>query len=144
MVSDTQPNVHVTLSLHSSEQQLVATLVYKNAGTNVAFIDLINGCIKGELKNDVFEIVAQVAGAPAKEPIRYKGPRLKRRQPTLPDFLRLEAGAAAEANVRLDTGYAFPAGRGTYKIVYSSVHQFPHNDDYWELTSNELTVTFPK
>ncbi len=139
------PNVEVSLALSPSERQLVASLRYRNAGTTLAFIDIINGCIDGQLRNDVFVIVPVMEAGVAHAPLAYTGPRLKRRKPILPDFRRLEPGATAEASVRLDDRYAFPTGvRGTYRIAYSAVHQFPENDDYWELASKELTVTFPK
>ena len=138
------PVVSVKLSVFSSEKQLVASLQFKNNGKNVAFLDLINACIKGELKNNVFEVVPVKAGGTREPALGYRGPRLKRRQPILPDFLRLEPGGVAEANVRLDNGYAFPTGRGTYAVTYSAVHQYPDNDDYWEIASNQVTVSFPQ
>jgi hypothetical protein len=141
----TDPIVELNLSVLESEGRLLATLRYRNTGERVAFIDLINGCIReGELRNNIFVIEPLTAQGTMAPKLAYRGRRVKRRKPILPDFFRLEPGATTEGHARLDQSYAFLAGQHRYKIAYSAVHQFPENDDYWELASNQVEVTFPK
>jgi hypothetical protein len=138
----TPPPVDVTLAVSASERELIATLRFTNKTTSAAFVDRIKGCVSGELEADVFVVLP--TDAPKAQPLTYLGPRGKRRKPLLQDFVRLEPGASFEAKVRLDKTYAFPAGHRDYKITYTALHQYPQNDDYWEVSSNDAMVGFPK
>ena len=136
MTSDTSAKISATLSARAVPGGVEAHLRFENRGASVGFLYRINACVDGRILNDVFVLTSKGVR------MAYTGKLAKRRRPILEDYLELRAGQTAEATVRLDQGYRFLEGPHAYALRYEAIHQYPDNDDYFELVSNEALFTF--
>ena len=127
--------VQVNLEVQVSGRNVAAKLTFRNAGSQDAFIERVNACDGGRIRNDIFEITTDGQRVP------YIGRLAKRAAPGPEDFIKVAPGQSLSNTVQLDSVYQFPPGPGTYKVRYSALNPFPDRDGFFELISNEVDFT---
>ena len=130
-----EQQVQVNLVVQVQGRSVTATLTFRNASGQDAFIERVNACDGGRIRNDLFEITKDDQRVP------YIGRLAKRAAPGPEDFIKLAPGQSLSNTVQLESVYAFPPGAGTYKIRYSAYNPFPDRDGFFELVSNEVVFT---
>jgi len=126
-------SVHVTLLIQAVGRVVIASLAYENLSHSAVYLNKINGCLSGELQNDVFVIMS------GGRRLRYLLPLVKRRAPGPLDVVKLEAGRQLHARVRLDRAYGFFPGSRTYRAYYEGFHSDPNGGTLLDLKSNEVS-----
>lgn len=134
---DTSP-VEVGLSVTASGPQVTAKLAFTNRTTHPVHVWKFNGCLNGEVENNVFQITT------AGRELDYIGRYVKRGVPGPDEFVRLAPGQTIRAEVRLDTVYEFPPGAHIYQIVYEADHGYPPNPDDFTLESASVRFSATK
>jgi hypothetical protein len=130
------PNqIDVKLEIAADENKATATLTYTNTSSTDAYLDKINGCVNGSIKNHVFRISSE-----GKE-IEYIGILAKRKDPGPDDFVKLPPKGVLMARVNLNEAYEFFSGAHEYKAHYFALHSFPDRPGYSKLKSNEVVFS---
>ncbi|MSN25151.1 MAG: hypothetical protein GJV46_04700 [Geobacter sp.] len=131
-------SVEVMLSVNVKNNSVIATLVFTNNSTNTICIDITNGCLTGNIKNNVFTINYDGTEIP------YTGKLYKRRPPGAKDVVKLLPGKSISTSVILNKVYRFSPGCHTYTVSYAAFHQFqlPDFQGLLELKSNKVTFDY--
>ncbi len=132
----TTSTVEVKLKIDINEDNVLASLSFVNKSDDVAYINKINGCLDGEIKNNVFTIETEGC------PIKYTGVFTKRMRPGPDDVVALQIGEIINVKVKLNKAYAFLPGEHHYRAYYSAFHQFPDRPGFIDLESNVVTFTY--
>lgn len=132
--------IAVKLDIQISERQILATLNFTNNADKPVFLDKINVCVDGHIRNDVFIIDS------GDRSIEYSGVLIKRMKPGINDVVELQPGKILTTKVDLNESYEFLGETHNYKILYNAFHPFKDlkNTDYVELKSNEVKFTYKK
>lgn len=130
-----EQRVQVNLEVQAQGRNVTAKLTFRNAGGQDAFIERVNACDGGRIRNDLFEITRDDQRVP------YIGRLAKRAAPGPEDFIKVAPGHSLSNTVQLDSVYQFPPGPGTYTVRYSALNPYPDRDGFFELVSNEAVFT---
>ena len=132
-------SVSVQLAVVAGEGNVTATLTFMNSSAEDVFLEKVNACINGTIRNNVFQVVSDIDRVP------YIGIFAKRAMPGPDGFFRLAAGACHKVRVHLNDAYGFFPGWHAYRIHYVAKHPYIHRpDETWELKSDECAFSFAK
>ena len=116
--TDKPPDFKIAVNLETEVigEEVMVTLTFTNAGNNSASIEKRNGCLNGQIENNVFEITS------GEQKIKYKGIMAKIAPPGPEGYLEIPAGQSVTATVKLNDVYDFLPGVRNYEIKYSAYH----------------------
>ena len=133
------PPVSLQLTINTSKGIVTATLIYCNPSSEDVFIEKVNGCINGTIRNNVFRILSEVDKVP------YLGLYAKRKDPGPDGFYRLAPGASYSVTVPLSDAYGFFPGWHAYRVRYVASHpRIDRPGELWELASTECRFSYAK
>lgn len=130
--------IEVKLDISIAEKDVKAVLIFTNTSSTDAYVERINGCLDGNIKNNVFKITAD------NQKIDYIGILAKRRPPEPNDFVKLQPNEQINTQVKLNEAYEFLPGTHKYQVFYTAYHSFPDRDDIVKLESNKVDFTYNK
>ena len=128
--------VDVNISITTTRGSVMAALVFTSNSREPVYIDRINGCLDGAIRNNVFTIESDGV------PVPYTGIFAKRSRPGPEDVVTLQPGGSITTMVDLTKSYAFLPGTHTYAVYYSAFHQYPDRPGFIELRSKSVSWTF--
>jgi hypothetical protein len=133
------PPVSLELAIDTSKGIVCATLTFTNASDEDVFLEKVNGCINGTIRNNVFRVISEV------EKVPYIGLYAKRNAPGPDGFFCLAAGASYSATVKLSEVYGFFPGWHSYRVRYVAAHpRIDRPGEHWELSSSECRFSFTR
>lgn len=111
--------VRIQVRIAQKTGQLWANLLFTNESSKSVYLNKLDIGMSPKLMNNLF--ILQQKG----QEVPYAGIMVKRRPPTLDDFVVLKPGQRVKTMIRLDQSYAFLPGKNRYSIQYRHYHSSP-------------------
>ena len=122
--------IRTEVSISQKAGQLWANMTYVNQSVEPVYLNKLDIGMSARLMNNLFIIKQKGQEVP------YAGILVKRRPPTLDDFVLLQPGQRVKTKIRLDQSYAFKPGKNRYSIQYRHYHGSPKDSSvFHEFTS---------
>ena len=132
-----KPPLLIQLTVRQKATELWATMRLSNQSTRPIYLNKIDIGMTPRLQNKIFVIKR------GKQEVDYIGVLVKRRSPTVTDFVLLNPGESMQTLLRLDNSYAFKLGKHHYSIQYRQYHGSPEEPSFLqELTSGAYPFDF--
>lgn len=135
--STPKPPIHIQVKTIQKARELWVKLTFSNQSKQPVYLNKLDIGMSPRLMNKLF--LVKEGG----QEIAYTGVMVKRRTPTLEDFVLLEPGKSVKTSIRLDQSYAFKPGKHHYVIQYSHYHGSPNDQSILnEFTSKPYSFSF--
>lgn len=129
--------IRIRVQTIQKAKELWVNLIFSNQSKQPIYLNKLDIGMSPRLMNKLF--LVKEGG----QEIAYTGVMVKRRTPTLEDFVLLEPGKSVKTSIRLDQSYAFKPGQHRYVIQYSHYHGSPKDESILnEFTSNPYFFNF--
>jgi hypothetical protein len=133
----TKQPLYIQIKTILKAKELWVNLTFSNQSKQPIYLNKLDIGMSPRLMNKLF--LVKEGG----QEIAYTGVMVKRRTPTLEDFVLLEPGKSVKTSIRLDQSYAFKPGQHRYVIQYSHYHGSPKDESILnEFTSNPYSFKF--